>query len=136
MERTAQLDKAIDYARKIGAEHGRNAAAWYAQDAFGGRVTRGADENASRIIGGMEDGDPEVYDSLPQPDLSGQWADSLTGPELVNDALVATDEWDVDTAEYVERAQDWFSDICDAYEDAFREACEDEIERAARLALS
>ena len=45
-------------AAEMGAADGRGAASWYVQDAFGGRVTRGADESAARVAKGIEDGDP------------------------------------------------------------------------------
>lgn len=125
-------DKAEKYAARLGAEHGRNAAEWYIQDAFGGRVTRGAKESAERIAKGIEEGDCMVLDSLPRPDLSGQWADDMTGPDLVDDAIAETGV-DSERHERIYRAmsENGFTDICDAYENAFNEACEHAIAKAA-----
>jgi hypothetical protein len=111
------------YAREIGAEHGRNAASWF----FDGNTPR---QTYARVLRGLEDGDPEVMDTIPHADLSGEWADRLTGPELVRDALsyVGWSGDDEDT--------DWFSDICDAYELAFDTAAHDEIARMARVQVA
>ena len=114
-------EQAIEYARERGEQDGTNAAGWYIQDAFGGRVTRGAEESARRILQGIEDGDPEITDGFPYADLSGEWADRLTGPELVDDAISAAgidhDDGDDDVA-----AHQWFAEICEAYEAAFDQA--------------
>lgn len=123
-------DAAIAYATERGRAAGVDAAGWYTQDAFGGRVTRGNEAAARRILRGIEDGDPAVVDGFPSADLSGEWADTLTGPELVSESLeAAAIETDGD------EATDWFTEICDAYEAAFSTAAEDEITRAARLAI-
>ena len=127
---------ALDYARKLGAQHGTNAAAWYAQDAFGGRVARGADESTRRILAGIADGDPAILDTFPVADLSGEWAGMMTGPELVEDAIGEADIFEDEDGNLPGEYHDWFADICDAYESAFSGAAADEIERAARVALS
>ena len=134
---------AIGYARDLGAQHGRNAASWV-------EIPDAA--TARAILAGMEDGDPAILDFLPSPDLSGQWAGMMTGPELVHDA------WDhgawnarIDAGDHLTGPAyaDWhaqhvawydaqdletlgFSDICDAYETAFSDAAEDEVSRRAR----
>ena len=124
-------DRAVAYAAERGRQDGGNAAGWYVQDAFGGRVTRGNDDAARRILAGIDAGDPAVLDTLPRADLSGQWADTLTGPALVADAL---DVADVARDRIGDRPEDaaWFHDICDAYECAFADAAEDAIASAAR----
>lgn len=105
------------YARREGRNAGRNAAEWYVMETFGGRVNPPHDvENARGILRGIEDGDPAVLDTLPYPDLSGEWADTLTGPQLVEDAYYPNDP-DMDA----------FTDICDAYETAFSQESEDFI---------
>jgi 2-oxo-4-hydroxy-4-carboxy--5-ureidoimidazoline (OHCU) decarboxylase len=55
-----------------------------------------------------------------EPDLSGEWADTLTGPMLVSDAMevAGIDEADPE-------ADSLFADVTDAYEDAFYEALHD-----------
>ena len=109
------------YAQERGAENGRAAASWV----FDGNTTT---ETYRAILRGIDDGDPAVLDQLPTADLSGQMADTLTGPELVEDA-----------AGYVglseEAARDWFTEICDAYETGYDQAVTDELTRVARLQL-
>jgi hypothetical protein len=132
--------RAIAYAAATGAQDGRSAAGWYAQDTYGGRVTRGAREAATAVLRGIADGDPAMLDGLPAPDLSGQWADTLTGPALVADALAAAGIPDADVMARASAAPmpfvDWFSDVCDAYESAFSDAVTAEIERTAALAAA
>ena len=121
---TDKYDLAIDYAAKLGTEHGKAAASW----SYDGNTPRTWYESTLRMI---EDGDPELYDRIPAPDLSGQWADRMTGPELYSDALEESDiEEDDDTFDAL------FTEICDAYEAAFSQAIVDEIERACRYQLS
>ena len=76
------LLKLIRAASDLGKEHGRNAAEWFAQDAFGGRHTGDSKEAAKRILQMMDDGDPALYDAANVPDLSGEWADSMTTRKL------------------------------------------------------
>lgn len=132
-DRMIAYDKAIEYARLTGADDGEAAASWF----FDGNTT---DDTYRTVLQGLDDGDPAVLDTLPFADLSGQWADSLTGPELVDDAIDAAGVVIVDDETtlgdpYAGReslAADWFSDLCDAYEDAFGTAVQDAIERTAR----
>jgi hypothetical protein len=97
-------------AAKLGTEHGRNAASW---------VTDGDTDDATyrRLFVGIEDFDPEVLDALPHADLSGEWADGMT-PKSLAEAC----------------GYDWYEDedfdseaLCDAYETAFEQACQDAI---------
>jgi hypothetical protein len=126
-------DRALAYARTLGAEHGANAAEWYVQDTIGGRVSGDPVKAARYILRGIEDGDSAITDGFPFADLSGQWADTLTGPQLEADALDAAGVHDGDgLAEDME----WFTDICDAYESAFSEATETAIATAARAILA
>ncbi len=60
-------------AKELGGEAGRAAASWV----FDGNTTT---EEYARVLFGIEDGDPEVLDALPSPDLSGQWAGASTPP--------------------------------------------------------
>ena len=115
-------DRAIAYAADRGTEDGKSAASWY----FDGNTDRAT---YARVLQGIEDGDPEVLDDLPAPDLSGQWADTLTGPEIVQSAILAAglgDDEETDSS-----LPDWFDAICSAYEDAFATAATDEIIRVA-----
>jgi hypothetical protein len=118
-------DRALAYARDLGAEHGRNAASWY----FDGNTPQDA---YAAVLRGLEDGDPAVLDTLPYADLSGEWADRLTGPMLVHDALVAGGIDHEDDDAMYRATLDWFSDICDAYEVAFSDAAQSAIETVAR----
>ena len=128
-------ERAIDYARTLGTEHGTNAAEWYLQDVL--RSTRSAVE-IKRITDGINDGDPEIMDSLPTADLSGQWADTLTGPALVEQAVVNADDWTMTRDDW--RAywadREISTEICDAYEYAYSDAVTAEIERACRYQTS
>ena len=110
-------DHAIAKAAEIGAEHGHNAATWFETD------------NPAAILQMLEDGDPIVYASLPQPDLSGQWADGYTPAQLSadTDMYVAYDGSEPDEA---------LSELCDAYEEAFSMAVEAEVGRVCRYHLT
>lgn len=118
----------IGAARDIGADHGKNAAAFAEQCLIGGRVTDGSElETAARIIRGLDDGDPAVYDELPEPDLSGQWADGYLPRDLAGDVGL-----DMDAA----AADEILQDLCDAYCEAFRDAAEAETYRYCKALLS
>ena len=79
---TPDYDRAIAYARERGAQDGHAAASW----TYYGNTPR---DWYARTLRGIEDGDPAVLDALPAPDLSGQYADTTTGPSLTLDALEA-----------------------------------------------
>ena len=105
------LNLAKKEAEILGAEAGLNAAEWFAQDSWGGRVTRGDKEAAQAFLDSCENGG-----ELPEPpNLSGEWADSETPASLMESLL--GEDWQ-DTPEYVE-AQD---EICQAWEDSCSEA--------------
>jgi hypothetical protein len=122
IERDIQL--AEKEAEKLGIEAGSNAAQWFAQDAWGGRVTRGEKEAAQAFLDALNDGG-----ELPEsPNLSGEWADSET-PASLMESLFGYD-WQ-DTPEYVE-AQD---EMCQAWEDSASEAFFSELARSAESVL-
>jgi hypothetical protein len=75
---TATLRELVSTARELGEEHGRNAAEWFAQYAFGGRHAGDSKAAALRILQQLEDGDPALWDSANVPDLSGEFADSMS----------------------------------------------------------
>jgi hypothetical protein len=109
---------------KQGREDGDGAAGWWIQENGGGRDTRGAKalgEMAERVLTGIDDGDPEILDAIPRPDLSGEWADRMTADDLV-EGLTG-----IDRADWTEKIQDARGDLCDAYEDAFDRACQNAI---------
>jgi len=115
-------------AEAIGREHGTNAAAWWEQDAIGGRMTGDAAAVARSILDGMADGDPAVLDGFPVADLSGEWADGYTVRQLIAD--VGEDPDDDDPDAYFDAADA----LADAYRDGFDEAASDAI-GAACLAV-
>lgn len=121
---TDTFESALDYARRLGAEHGESAASWVDLD----------ETSAARIARGIADGDPEILDSLPCADLSGQWADTLTGPQLVLEALEHAESGVIDVDD--PRLADWFTDICDAYESAFGDAVVASLETRCAYYLS
>lgn len=51
-------------AEDLGADDGERSAAWWEQDTIGGRATGDTKAVAQRVLDGVEDGDPEVLDSL------------------------------------------------------------------------
>lgn len=119
-------DAATGYARALGTDHGRAAASWV----FDGNTS---EETYRRVLAGIDDGDPEVLDTLPCADLSGEWADTLTGPQLIRDALADVLADFEDESDMEER---FGPDICDAYVVAFGDAVVDAVERAAREHLA
>ena len=122
-------DAIMAAARKRGSDDGRAAASWY----FDGNTT---DDTYRRTLQGLEDGDPEILDALPYPDLSGQWADEPAGPQVFADILSDADIYrgpDYEEGESLSDAyDDIFSETLDAYCDAFTEAARDDIEATAR----
>jgi len=130
-------EAAITYAAAQGTEDGTNAGAWY-ELPDGSRSVFDVDA-LNGLLQGIEDGDPAVLDSFPYADLSGEWADTLTGPMLVVDALDAAghsrDTVHGATYGYCKPTEDWGPDICDAYELAFNDAAVDEIVRRVRYQL-
>lgn len=115
--------KALAYARTKGAEDGKAAATWVTD----GNTT---EATARHLLKGLAEGDPEVMDQLPAPDLSGEWADRITAQDLLEESLA-----------YVGLAFTDISDglpdeLCDAYELAFSETVQDEVARACKYILS
>lgn len=107
--------------RAAGADHGKAAGSWY--------FNPGDEATARRVLQGIEDGDPEVLDTFPHSPLSGEWADGPTPTSVFADVLgVAADD---DRAAWIDTEHD----LLRAYEDAFREAAADEIERSARALI-
>lgn len=92
---------ALKYASDLGTD--TSAAGWV----FDGNTS---EATYGRVRVGIEDGDPAILDALPAPDLSSQWADGLTGPQLVNDAM---------TFAGLPAGPLDLTDICDAYETAY-----------------
>ena len=112
-------------ASRLGAMAGSNAAEWFAQDNWGGRVTRGEAEAAQAFLSAYDDGG-----ELPEPpNLSGEWADSETPASLMVKLL--GEDWE-EVPEYVE-AQD---ELCQAWEDASSDAFLSYLVESAQSILS
>lgn len=117
---TQALEQAVKEAERLGKYHGENAAQWAAQDSWGGRVAsiRQSEENARAFLKGIEEGDPLIMDSYSPPNLSGEWADSMTEAELLKAVFDGFDADIIDTLEpeeiddianaYTQAASDWF----------------------------
>jgi hypothetical protein len=105
---------------EAGREDGEAAASWV--DIPNAEAARG-------WLEGLTDGDPEVYDRLPAPDLSGQWADGRTAREFA--AAAGFDpEADPDEYQWAEAA------AAEAYDLAYMEAVTAAVEAAARRILA
>ncbi len=78
-------------------------------------------ERAAEIFRGIEDGDPEILDGLPQLCL-GEWANDPSWEDILRDEGIECDE---DTAD----------DLWGTYQDAWSEGMIAEVQRAARLAM-
>jgi len=72
-----------------GSDAGRAAADWWLQHPLGERATGDPRRSAGRVLAGLADGDPEIVDTLPCCDLSGQRADNPTEADLYRDAAPA-----------------------------------------------
>lgn len=114
----SEWDELVADVKKIGREHGKNAAAWWQQDGIGSRANGDTKKTAESILAGLENGDPEIMDRLPEPDLSGQWADGYSAKDL-SDELGFDDDAEIDG----------FDGLCDEYEMAFRDAAWESIEK-------
>jgi hypothetical protein len=80
------VDQAIAKAEKLGKAHGINAAEWAIQDSWGGRVSSPQDYQAAKaFLDGAEAGDPAIMDRFNPPNLSGEWADSMTPRSLIEE---------------------------------------------------
>jgi hypothetical protein len=115
-------------AASIGTEHGRNAASW---------VTDGNTDNLTyvNLWKGLECGDPAIWDSLPSPDLSGEWADGYSFRDLERDVFGASeslDEVERGTDAAAHAMCDIRTAVADAYDNAFRDAVEASVSETCR----
>lgn len=118
-------ETAIAAATALGTDHGQDAAAWWAQEIIGGRSSGDTASAARRILAGLADGDPEIMDTLPSADLSGEMADGMTVARILDDVGLAG----------IEVAGPAAAAIADAYKDAFNDAAQVAVE-AACLAVA
>lgn len=107
-------------AERIGTDHGKAAASWV----FDGNTTA---ETYRWYLRGIEEGDPEVLDSLREPNLSGEFAGDYTPRDLAGD--LGIDDTGADSA-------DVLSEFEDAYLGAASSSFWHEIERVCRLMLA
>jgi hypothetical protein len=103
----AQVNAAMD----AGFAAGQAAGTWFGDP----------DTDWERVRTMLDDGDPEIYDSVHLPDLSGEMADGLTPRDLCSFLGIDPDDldtWDLDT-------------LCRAWEDAVTDGFWDEVQRQA-----
>lgn len=118
----------ITRAAELGKEHGSNAASWV----FNGPIPDGG---YAKILEGIDDGDPEVLDKLPSPDLSGQDAGSMTPAELLVEIGVyepLVEQREMWASQFAELEQQ----CCDAYEEAFTHSVEFDVAHTCRYHLN
>lgn len=113
-----------------GRHAGVNAAAWWYQDALGGRASGDVSERAGMILAGIEDGDPVVMDALPAADLSGEWADGDTAESVYAETA------DTDWPEWDTLAGDVQTELADAWSSAFDAAAMSAVERYCAAAMA
>lgn len=99
---------ACKQAYAIGREHGKNAASWIDVD---------SDDVARNILRGFEDGDPEFYDSLPKHGMSGEWADSYTMENLIEELELDRDGLDIECEK-----EDLFAEYDNGYNEGLEDA--------------
>jgi hypothetical protein len=108
------VDEAIAKAEKLGKAHGINAAEWAIQDSWGGRVSSPQDREAAKaFLDGAEAGDPAIMDKFSPPNLSGEWADSMTPAKLIEEVtegkiMLTEEEADAVCQAYEIEAQNGF----------------------------
>jgi len=107
--------------QRMGRDAGQNAAEWWAQDAVGGRNTntrRDIAKGAQALLEDFPIGWPDA------PNLSGEWADSMTPQKLISELGLDADDV---TGEDV-------ADICAAWEDGADGAFYDAVDSHLRMA--
>jgi hypothetical protein len=125
MTTKAYIEKAIKEAEILGKSHGENAAQWVAQDSWGGRVasSRQSEENARAFLKGIEEGDPMIMDSYVSPNLSGEWADSMTPRSLIEEV----------TEGEIMLTEEEADAVCQAYETEAANGFWQELETSAAI---
>jgi len=98
--------------RERGFREGENAVSWMIDPA------RQDDPFmfVSKILTGMEDGDPEIMDMLPEPRLGGEWADEPTWEQI---CIEEVDHYGIDGEQ----------DLLGVYTDAFHEGVEAQLRK-------
>jgi hypothetical protein len=118
-------------AYELGAEHARNAASW----CMDGNTSS---EHVERLVKMLDDGDPMVFDFLPdEPNLSGEMAEAPTPNSLYAEIIGTSHE---DAGEEAGLAYETLvgsvvDSLCDAYEAGVSDTFLPECERILRAAL-
>ena len=99
---------------EIATQHGMSAASWV----FDGNTDRATYE---RMLRGIDEGDPEILDSVREPSLAGEYGDDWTERDLACYLDI-----DPDDSELSDQA-------ASAYEDEVRSVFWAEVERVARF---
>jgi hypothetical protein len=116
----------LEALRLAGVTAGKSAAQWWAQDVLGGRARGDVTATARRILGGLDDGDPQILDGLPVADRYGQAHDRDRYTQSAPDGAPGWAE--LTAARCDETRWAW----CDGYDAAVT----DEVGRHCRMALS
>lgn len=121
--------------RELGQQHGKNAADWHKQHVLDVDGLYAA----KKILLGIDEGDPEIMDSLPHADLSGEYAEGLTPRKLLAELGIADDQLpDLEPQESSAHFE-WANlegHLCDLYEFAFNEAAEHAIADVCKNIIS
>ena len=103
-----QFVKDTEAMRVRGTQDGRNAASWMVDG-----NTPNPGMFLSKLITGMEEGDPAIMDSLPEPRVGGEWADDPNWEQICMDEL--------------DRYEDGEDEMFAVYTEAFHEGVEAQI---------
>jgi hypothetical protein len=123
-------EQATEEAAELGRNVGLNAAEWYAQYAWGSRVTKGEKQAAENFLRALEEGD-----ELPEPpNLSGEWIGDETPASLM--ARIFGPTWETDEDEENGSVWELQDDICDAWVEAAQDAFFNALETSAKSVLS
>lgn len=100
--------------KRRGMEDGSMAASWLVDG-----NTPDPIQALQRLVQGIEDGDPEILDELPQPRLGGEFADDPTWEDILKEEL---DEYSDDRLFNGE-----YDDLENSYHEGFTEGIEKEL---------
>jgi hypothetical protein len=126
----AAWPRTLDALATAGTAAGRNAADWWLQHPLGGHSIGETRTTAERILAGLTDGDPEILDTLPACDRSGQRAEGPAEADLYRDAAPAdAPRWHDLDAEHLDEATE-------TYRAAYDTAAQHRIEAYCRDLLA
>jgi hypothetical protein len=123
-----RLDRARSIGVELGQEHGKSAASWFScPDA----------DTANSIISKLDNCDPEIYDSLPCPDLSGEWSGVFNGHDML---VLITEAFEylsyaMSESDYEHCLDELSDEACTSYEGAFHMIVEKEVIRVCQYQL-